>query len=128
MDKNGIKIDSKSIANSPDSLNNYFVTIPRPFTLAVEATYDWYFFMDIAGQFAQTAYQANSYELKAFAKRHKKTTKLMPASLPIFYAKVLPAVFIPDQSIRQLKRTAASPNQYRARPKPQYSSLKEYPG
>ena len=60
MDENGIKIDSKSISNSQDSLKSYFESIPTPFTLAVEATYNWYFFMDIAEQFAQSAYLANS--------------------------------------------------------------------
>jgi transposase len=104
MDHNGTKIDSKSIANSPDSLKNYFAKIPRPFTLAVEATYNWYFFMDIAEQFAQAAYLANSYELKAFAKRHKKTDKIDACLIADILRKgFLPAVFIPDQSIRQLK-------------------------
>jgi hypothetical protein len=48
MDKKGTKISSKSIANAPESLHSYFRTVPAPFTLAVEATYNWYFFVDIA--------------------------------------------------------------------------------
>ena len=104
MDQNGTKIDSKSISNSPDSLKSYFATIPTPFTLAVEATYNWYFFIDMAEQFAQTAYLANSYELKAFAKRHKKTDKIDARLIADILRKgFLPTVFIPDQSIRSLK-------------------------
>ena len=104
MDKNGTKLDSKSIANSPDSLKSYFAAIPTPFTLAVEATYNWYFFIDLAEQFAEKVFLANSYELKAFAKRHKKTDKFDARIIADLLRKgFLPAVFIPDQSIRQLK-------------------------
>ena len=104
MDRNGSKIESKSIANSPDSLKSYFATIPTPFTLAVEATYNWYFFIDIAEKFAQHVYLANSYELKAFAKRHKKTDKIDARLIADILRKgFLPVVFIPNQSIRNLK-------------------------
>jgi len=104
MDHNGAKIDSKSIANSPDSLKNYFAKIPTPFTLAVEATYNWYFFIDIAEKFSQHVYLANSYELKAFAKRHKKTDKIDARLIADILRKgFLPAVFIPSPVIRDLK-------------------------
>ena len=76
MDENGNKLDSKSISNQPDMLKQYLSSIPQPFSLAVEATYNCYFFMDIAKMYTDKAYLANSYELKAFAKRHKKTDKI----------------------------------------------------
>ena len=76
MDENGNKLDSKSIPNQPGCLKEYFAHIPKPFELAVEATYNSYFFMDIAKMYTDKAYLANSYELKAFAKRHKKTDKI----------------------------------------------------
>src|SRR3989338_6011896 len=104
MDHNGTKIDSKSIANSPDSLKSYFASIPTPFILAVEATYNWYFFIDIAEQFAQHVYLANSFELKAFAKRHKKTDKIDAKLIADVLRKgFLPSVFIPDKPTRELK-------------------------
>ena len=104
MDHNGTKIDSKSIANSLDSLKTYFAAIPAPFTLAVEATYNWYFFIDLAEQFAEKVFLANSYELKAFAKRHKKTDKIDARLIADILRKgFLPTVFIPDPSIRSLR-------------------------
>lgn len=104
MDHNGAKIDSKSISNSLDSLKSYFMEIPTPFTLAVEATYNWYFFVDLAEQFAKKVFLANSYELKAFAKRHKKTDKIDARLIADILRKgFLPAVFIPDQATRSLK-------------------------
>jgi transposase len=104
MDQNGTKISSKSISNSSDALKSYFAMIPTPFSLAVEATYNWYFFIDIAEKFAQHAYLANSYELKAFAKRHKKTDKIDARLIADILRKgFLPMVFIPSPSIRALK-------------------------
>lgn len=104
MDQNGTKIASKSISNSSDALKSYFAMIPAPFSLAVEATYNWYFFIDIAEKFAQHVYLANSYELKAFAKRHKKTDKIDARLIADILRKgFLPTVFIPSPSIRSLK-------------------------
>ena len=104
MDQNGTRITSQSIANSPDLLQRFFATIPTPFTLAVEATYNRYFFVDIAEKFAQHVYLANSYELKAFAKRHKKTDKIDARLIADILRKgFLPTVFIPSPSIRNLK-------------------------
>lgn len=104
MDKDGNKVSSKSIANTSEVLKQYFKTIPTPFTLAVEATYNWYFFVDIAEQFASKVYLANSYELKAFAKRHKKTDKIDARLIADILRKgFLPTVFIPSPAIRELK-------------------------
>ena len=104
MDKNGNKIVSKSITNSFDLLKRFFATIPTPFSIAVEATYNWYFFVDMAEQFAQYVYLANSFELKAFAKRHKKTDKIDARLIADILRKgFLPTVFIPSPEIRKLK-------------------------
>ena len=44
--------------------------------MAVEATYNWYYVVDIAEGYAEEVYLANGYELKAFAKRHKKNDRI----------------------------------------------------
>lgn len=104
MDDKGNRALSKSIANKPDALKSFFSTIPTPFTLAVEATYNWYFFIDIAEQYAKQVFLANSYELKAFAKRHKKTDMIDARLIADVLRKgFLPAVFIPDKATRALK-------------------------
>ena len=48
----GKRIDSQSIANLPEVLRAYYKTLPRPFTLAVETTYNWYYFVDLAEEYA----------------------------------------------------------------------------
>lgn len=104
LDSKGKRLVSKSIANSPAGLKQYFSKIPNPFTLAVESTYNWYFFVDLAEQYAEKVYLANSYELKAFAKRHKKTDKIDAHLIAEVLRKgYLPTVTIPDQETRRVK-------------------------
>ncbi len=100
----GKKVDSKNISNKPDILKRYFKTIPRPFEIAVEATYNWYYFVDMAEKYAKKVYLANSYELKAFAKRHKKTDKIDARLIAtILYKGYLPIVTIADKGTRQVR-------------------------
>ncbi len=104
IDEDGEKVDSKNIVNKPRTLRKYFEQIPKPFTLAVEATYNWYYFVDIAEQYAKEVFLANSYELKAFAKRHKKTDKIDARLIARILQKgFLPVVTIADQDTRQVR-------------------------
>ncbi|MFH1379375.1 MAG: IS110 family transposase [bacterium] len=104
VDKSGKKVLSKNISNKPETLEEFFKTLPVPFELAVESTYNWYFFVDIAEQYAQQVYLANSYELKAFAKRHKKTDKIDVRLIANVLSKgYLPTVTIPDKNTRNTK-------------------------
>lgn len=104
MDETGNKLDSKSISNQPECLKKYLSSMSEPFFLAVEATYNCYFFMDIANMYTDKAYLANSYELKAFAKRHKKTDKIDAKLIADVLRKgYLPIVTMPDESTRKIR-------------------------
>jgi len=104
VDSQGKKVDSKNIVNEREILKEYFEQIPKPFTLAVEATYNWYYFVDLAEEYAQKVFLANSYELKAFAKRHKKTDKIDAGLIAKILQKgFLPVVTIADQHTRQIR-------------------------
>jgi len=104
IDSNGKKVDSKNILNKPEILRKYFEQIPKPFVLAVEATYNWYYFVDLAQEYAKEVFLANSYELKAFAKRHKKTDKIDAGLIANILQKgFLPVVAIADQHTRQVR-------------------------
>ncbi|ODS31088.1 MAG: putative transposase [Candidatus Scalindua rubra] len=104
VDANGKKVDSRNISNKPEILKRYLKKIPKPFTLAVEATYNWYYFVDLAEQYAVKVFLANSYELKAFAKRHKKTDKIDARLIAQILQKgYLPVVTIADQHTRQVR-------------------------
>ncbi|MFH1768673.1 MAG: IS110 family transposase [Candidatus Omnitrophota bacterium] len=106
MDENGRRISSKSISNEIRVLKGYFESVPRPFKLAVEATYNWYFFVDLAEEYAEKVYLANSYELKAFAKRNKKTDKIDAKLIADVLRKgYLPSVYISDKKTRELKES-----------------------
>ena len=58
IDSNGKKVDSKNILNEPEILRKYFEQIPKPFVLAVEATYNWYYFVDLAQEYAKEVVQS----------------------------------------------------------------------
>jgi len=106
MDSTGKRISSKSISNETRVLKEYFETISRPFKLAVESTYNWYFFVDLAQQYAEEVFLANSYELKAFAKRNKKTDKIDAKLIADVLRKgYLPTVYIADKQTRSLKES-----------------------
>jgi transposase len=98
------KLDSRNVTNTEEELKGYFQQIPKPFVLAVESTYNWYFFVDLAEQYAERVYLADTYELKAFAKRHKKTDKIDARLIATVLQKgFLPAVTIPDRQTRQIR-------------------------
>lgn len=100
----GEKVLSQNISNDRASLKAIFEKIPRPFHLAVEATYNWYFFVDIAEQYAEKVMLANSYELKAFAKRNKKSDKIDARLIAtVLYQGYLPSVMIADPYTRQVR-------------------------
>lgn len=104
VDENGKKVSSKNIPNKLEDLKNYFSQIQKPFTLAVEATYNWYFFVDMAEQYAEKVYLANSFELKAFAKQHKKTDKIDARLIAtVLWKGYLPVVYIADKKAREIR-------------------------
>ncbi|MFH1305196.1 MAG: IS110 family transposase, partial [Candidatus Omnitrophota bacterium] len=106
MDNTGKRISSKSISNEIKVLKEYFKTIPCPFKLAVESTYNWYFFVDLAELYAEEVFLANSYELKAFAKRNKKTDKIDARLIADVLRKgYLPTVYISDKQTRASKES-----------------------
>lgn len=106
MDSTGKRISSKSISNEIRVLKEYFETLPRPFKLAVESTYNWYFFVDLAELYAEEVFLANSYELKAFAKRNKKTDKIDAKLIADVLRKgYLPTVYIADKQTRSIKES-----------------------
>lgn len=104
LDENGNKYDTHIVSNSPESLEKYFMKLPKPFVLAVETTYNWYFFVDIAEKYADKVYLADSYAVKAFAKRHKKTDKIDAKLIAtLLYKGYLPTVTIADKATRNTR-------------------------
>ena len=104
LDEHGNRYDNKIIPNSPELLEKYFMTIPKPFVVAVETTYNWYFFVDIAEKYAEKVYLADSYGVKAFAKRHKKTDKIDARLIATLLHKgYLPTVTIADKETRNTR-------------------------
>lgn len=104
LDKNGKKIRNKRISNNIIQLKKFFEEVEKPFKLAVETTYNWYFFVDLAQEYSNEVYLANSYELKAFAKRNKKNDKIDAKLIAkLLYQGYLPVVYIADKQTRKVR-------------------------
>lgn len=104
VDSKGQKVMSKNISNKLSELNHFLSRIPKPFSLAVESTYNWYFFVDLAQKHSDSVFLANSYALKAFAKRNKKTDKIDAKLIATVLQKgFLPTVHIPCKETRELR-------------------------
>ena len=84
IDVKGKCIINKSISNNVVDLHNFLKSVPKPFELAVEATYNWYFFIDIVSEYTDKYYLTNPLYLKAFAKRNKKTDKIDAYKLALY--------------------------------------------
>jgi transposase len=104
LDKNGNKVLNKRVSNNIIQLKEFFKEVEKPFKLAVETTYNWYFFVDLAQEYSDEVYLANSYELKAFAKRNKKNDKIDAKLIAaLLYQGYLPVVYIPDKATRKVR-------------------------
>jgi transposase len=109
LNAQGEKIQSRNIKNNTHDLENFIKKIPSPFTVALESTYNWYFFVDLIKPFAQDVYLANPYELKAFAKQHKKNDKIDAQLIAdILYKGFLPKVTIADPRTREIRELLRS--------------------
>jgi len=109
LDSNGKKVKDKNINNQIEELEKFIKKIPKPFSVAVESTYNWYFFIDLIEPFAEKVYLANSYSLKAFAEQHKKNDKIDAHLIAdVLYKGFLPTVMIADKHTREIRELLRS--------------------
>lgn len=104
LDKQGNELLSTRLPNNIKTLKQFFQKIRKPFVVALETTYNWYYFVDLAQEYAKKVYLANAYELKAFAKRKKKNDKIDSRLIADLLQKgYLPVVTIADKETRQIR-------------------------
>ncbi len=102
FDAQGHRVSHGSLRATPESFKKFFSEMPRPFKMAVEATYNWCYVIDIAEQYASEVYLADSFQTKAFAKKHKKTDKIDARLISwLLHRGDLPTVAIPDKETRK---------------------------
>lgn len=98
----GRQVSHGSLPANPESFKKFFAELPQPFKMSVEATYNWYYVIDIAEEYAAEVNLADSYQVKAFAKRHKKTDKIDARLIAwLLHRGDLPTVAIPDREMRK---------------------------
>jgi transposase len=81
-----------------------FLSLPRPFELGVEATYNWYYFVDMAAEYALRVRLGHSLYIKAFARRHKKTDRIDAELISwLLWKHVFPEAHITSKRGREAK-------------------------
>lgn len=109
LNEQGEKIMQKNLINDSDVLRSFMKAIPKPFSLAFESTFNWYFFADIAAEFTDSVFMAKPFELKAFAKQHKKNDKIDSHLIAtVLYQGFLPTATIADQYTREVRELLRS--------------------
>lgn len=109
LNDQGEKIMLKNVTNDESSLRGFMASIPQPFTLAFESTFNWYFFADLAHQFTDSVLMAKPFELKAFAKQHKKNDKIDAQLIAsVLFRGFLPTATIADQYTREVRELLRS--------------------
>lgn len=109
VNEHGDKVLQKNIPNDQSSLLDFFNRIPQPFSLAFESTFNWYFFADMAYQFTDNVFMAKPFELKAFAKQHKKNDKIDAQLIAtVLFQGFLPKATIADQYTREIRELLRS--------------------
>ncbi len=109
LDDQGQKIMQKNVSNEQPALRAFFQSIAKPFSVAFESTYNWYFFADLAYEFTDRVFMAKPYELKAFAKRHKKNDKIDAELIAkVLWQGFLPTAVIADQATREIRELLRS--------------------
>jgi transposase len=102
LDAQGRRVSHGRLTASPGCFKAFFKSVPRPFKVAVEATYNWYYVVDIAEEYAEEVYLADSYQVKAFAKKHKKNDKIDAGLIAwLLQRGDLPTAAIPDKETRK---------------------------
>lgn len=104
LNEQGDIVLQKDVVNNPSILKDFLSQIPKPFSLAFESTFNWYFFADIVHEFSSDVFMAKPFELKAFAKQHKKNDRIDAHLIAkILFQGFLPTATITDQYTREVR-------------------------
>jgi transposase len=103
-DESGRVILSRACSTRQKDLSAMFLSLPRPFELGVEATYNYYYFVDMAAEYAIRVRLGHPLYIKAFARRHKKTDKIDAELISWLLCKrIFPDVHIASRPAREAK-------------------------
>lgn len=104
MDKEGKMIDRAKIDSNPQALKNYFEKIKEPCHIAMEACYNWGYYMDILGEVADDISLAHPLKTKLIAEARIKTDHIDAKVLAdLLRTNFLPLSYIPGKQTREVK-------------------------
>lgn len=101
MDKEGKILKEGKVFNEKDELVLFFKEFKNPLKAAVEATYNWYWFVDFLEEMGIDVQLANPYKTKIIGESKTKTDKIDARALAnLLRMNYLPTSFIADKATR----------------------------
>jgi transposase len=83
LDADGQVRDSRQLSTERATLLGYFGKVPRPAKVAVEATFNWYYFLDLVEPLGLELHLVNPYKTRAMASARIKHDKLDSRTLAV---------------------------------------------
>lgn len=104
MDKEGKMIDRKRIESKPQALKQYFGMLKEPCHVAMEACYNWGYFLDILEDVTEEISLAHPLKTRLIAEARIKTDDIDAKVLAdLLRTNLLPLAYIPGNETRRVK-------------------------
>ncbi|TVL96336.1 MAG: IS110 family transposase [Candidatus Brocadia sp. WS118] len=104
MDKEGKMLDRRRIESKPQALKHYFNELPEPCHVAMEACYNWGYFLDILEDVTEEISLAHPLKTRLIAETRIKTDAIDAKVLAdLLRTNLLPLAYIPGSETRRLK-------------------------
>ncbi|MDP3981133.1 MAG: IS110 family transposase [Chlamydiota bacterium] len=104
MDKEGKMIDRKKIESKPQALKQYFNALKEPCHVAMEACYNWGYFLDILEDVTDEISLAHPLKTRLIAEARIKTDDIDAKVLAdLLRTNLLPLSYIPGNETRRVK-------------------------
>ncbi|MCJ7503010.1 MAG: IS110 family transposase, partial [Acidobacteriia bacterium] len=112
LDADGQVRDSRQLSTERATLLGYFGKVPRPAKVAVEATFNWYYFLDLVEPLGLELHLVNPYKTRAIASARIKHDKLDSRTLAVLLRlEGIAEAYIAPREVRELRQLL----RYRAR-------------
>lgn len=104
MDKEGKMIDRARIESKPQALKHYFNELSEPCHVAMEACYNWGYFLDILEDVTEEISLAHPLKTRLIAEARIKTDAIDAKVLAdLLRTNLLPLAYIPGSETRRMK-------------------------
>jgi len=103
-DESGKKLSQEKVVNIPHEIKQYVNRFPGEKTATVEATFNWFWFVDLMEDLTEKTILAHPGKTKAILQARAKTDKIDSSGLAeLTRVNLIPRVHIPPKEIRDIR-------------------------